>query len=218
MSNFEDEENILDLDDLGLSDDFITITVQELILIVYDASGSMKEHGSSGQPKYKEAEIATNGFINRLQLSRAASSFHIAVAIFNDDVTEILPPTPVLELPAEDAVSLPKPSGNTNLDAGLEWAENLAEKFIKDSGDIDSDVKKAAIVVLSDGRVNRGEDPSIRGQRLANLHTVGAGAFGNAAEEVLKGIVTVPDLFKRDPSPEDLRALLERSTLRAMRN
>ncbi|MHA2253027.1 MAG: hypothetical protein ACXAD7_21875, partial [Candidatus Kariarchaeaceae archaeon] len=62
-----------------------------------------------------------------------------------------------------------------------------------------------------------GEDPSLRGQRLANLYTVGAGAFGNEAEQVLKELVSSPDLFKKDPTPDDLRNLLERSSLIAIR-
>lgn len=216
--NSQDDDFNLGLDDLGLSDDFITITVQELILIVYDASGSMHENGSSGDPKYQEAERATNGFIQRLQSSRAASSFHVAVAVFNDDVEEVLPVTSILDLPAEEAIKLPKPRGNTNLDRGLEWAETLAESFINEPGEVDSDARKAAIVVLSDGKVNRGKDPTERGQRLANLYTVGAGAFGDAAEDTLKGLISSPDLFKKDPTPEDLRALLERSSLIAMRS
>ncbi len=215
--NSEDENYDLDLDDLGLSDDFVTITVQELILIVYDASGSMNENGSSGRPKFKEAEEATNGFIARLQSSRAAGSFYVALAIFNNDVKEILSPTLVLDLPSEDAIQLPKPRGNTNLDAGLQWAEEKADIFLNEPSELSTDARKIAIVVLSDGKVNRGEDPSIRGQRLANLHTVGAGAFGNEAEQVLKNLVSSPDLFKKDPSPDDLRNLLERSSLIAIR-
>jgi hypothetical protein len=52
---------------------------------------------------------------------------------------------------------------------------------------------------------------------LANLYTVGAGAFGNEAEQVLKELVSSPDLFKKDPTPDDLRNLLERSSLIAIR-
>ncbi|MHA2168334.1 MAG: hypothetical protein ACXAB7_00345 [Candidatus Kariarchaeaceae archaeon] len=66
-NDVKEDEYEIEMDELGLSDDFVTITVQELILIVYDASGSMNENGSSGRPKYKEAEEATNGFIERLQ-------------------------------------------------------------------------------------------------------------------------------------------------------
>ncbi|MHA2253147.1 MAG: vWA domain-containing protein, partial [Candidatus Kariarchaeaceae archaeon] len=163
-NNSEDDYD-LDLDDLGLSDDFVTITVQELILIVYDASGSMNEHGGSGRPKFKEAEEATNGFITRLQSSRAASSFSVALAVFNNDVNEILAPTGVLDLPAEDAITMPKPRGNTNLDAGLKWAEDQANRFLAEPSEISTDARKIAIIVLSDGKVNRGEDPSLRGQR-----------------------------------------------------
>ncbi|MHA2091727.1 MAG: vWA domain-containing protein [Candidatus Kariarchaeaceae archaeon] len=213
----KEDEYEIEMDELGLIDDFVTITVQELILIVYDASGSMNENGSSGRPKYKEAEEATNGFIERLQTSRAASSFFIALAIFNSDVNEVLAPTPVLDLPPEDAIVLPNPRGNTNLDAGLKWAEENADEFLNEPGELSTDARKVAIVVLSDGKVNRGEDPLIRGQRLANLYTVGAGAFGSEAEAVLKNIVSSPDLFKKDPSPEDLRSLLERSSLIAIR-
>jgi hypothetical protein len=215
--NQENDDFDLGLDDLGLSDDFITITVQELILIVYDASGSMNENGSSGSPKYEEAELATNGFIQRLQTSRAASSFFVALATFSDDVKEILTVSSVTSLPDDKPVKLPKPYGNTNLDVGLKWAEEQAEKFMNAPSEIDSDARKVAIVVLSDGKVNRGVDPLKRGQRLANLYTLGAGAFGDAAEDTLKGIISSPDLFKKDPTPEDLRALLERSSLIAMR-
>ena len=74
-----DEDFELEFDDLALSDDFVTITLKELILVVYDSSGSMKETGSSGRAKYKEAEEAVNGFISRLKLSRAAASFSIAL-------------------------------------------------------------------------------------------------------------------------------------------
>ncbi|MHA2501623.1 MAG: vWA domain-containing protein [Candidatus Kariarchaeaceae archaeon] len=204
-----------DLDDFG--DDFITMTVKELVLVVYDASGSMRENGTSGQPKYKEAELATNGFVNRLQQSRAAASFSIAVAIFSDDVSEVLAPISVADLPDEEPVQLPRPKGNTNLDAGLEWAEEVAQKYMEETDEMDSDKKKVAIVILSDGKVNRGQDPTERGKRLANMYTVGAGAFGQAAEDTLKELVTSPDLFKKDPTPDDLRNLLERSSRIALR-
>ncbi len=217
MNSEEDEIFDLGLDDMGLSDDFVTITVEELVLIVYDASGSMNEEGSSGEPKYKEAEEATNGFIQRLQSSRAASSFNIAIALFSNDVTEILDTTSVIALPKENPVELPRPHGNTNLDAGLQWAEQKADEFMNRSSELDSDARKVAIILLSDGWVNRGDDPKQRGMKLANLYTVGAGAFGNAAEELLKDLVSTPDLFKKDPSPDDLRGLLERSSLIAMR-
>jgi len=216
-TNEQDEFDMAfdDLDDFG--DDFVTITVKELVLVVYDSSGSMRENGSSGQPKFKEAELATNGFINRLQTSRASSSFSIAVACFSDDVEEVLPATPVNDLPDEDPISLPKPSGNTNLDAGLEWAERTANNYMEEEDDLDADNKKIAIVILSDGKVNRGNDPRERGKSLANQYTVGAGAFGSAAEDTLKDLVTSPDLFKVDPTPDDLRNLLERSSRIAMR-
>jgi len=204
-----------DLDDFG--DDFVTMTVKELVLVVYDASGSMRENGTSGQPKYKEAELATNGFVNRLQQSRAASSFSIAVAIFSDDVTEILAPISIADLPEEDPITIPKPNGNTNLDAGLKWAEDMALQYMEETDEMDADKKKVAIVILSDGKVNRGQDPSERGKRLANMYTVGAGAFGQAAEDTLKELVTSPDLFKKDPTPDDLRNLLERSSRIALR-
>jgi len=215
MNSEEDDMFDLGLEDLG---DFVTITVEELILIVYDASGSMSESGSSGVPKYKEAEEATNGFIQRLQQSRAASSFYVAVAIFNNDVKEVLDTSSVLSLPAESPIQLPKPYGNTNLDSGLEWAEKKAEEFLSRDSDVESDARKIAIIVLSDGWVNRGADPKERGMKLANLYTVGAGAFGNAAEELLRDLVSSSDLFKKDPTPDDLRGLLERSSLIAMRN
>ncbi len=133
--------------------------VGNLVLFVVDASGSMAA---------RKRMVAVKGAVLGLLLEAYQKRDRVGLVAFRGQGAELLvPPTNSVELAERRLRRLPT-GGRTPLAAGLALAEQLLARRWNGR-----EAPEPLLVLVTDGRANVGEDPTIPARRLAALGVPG---------------------------------------------
>jgi hypothetical protein len=149
-------------------------TWSQLGILVLDGSISMNETSSMGGErrgsvtKAQGVDAAVRSLVRRLRDSRSRNNFHLALISYNDRVTHVEQPRPVVAIDdSEDFDPTAHGTGGTRLTLGLQEAKRVADAFLATPSEL---VRSVVVVALSDG-----EDENPAGVQAA------ASAFGESA-------------------------------------
>lgn len=172
-----------------------SITRRQLGVRVGDGSVSMSspaERAGAGS-KASEVNLATRELLTRLKASRRRQNFSFAFVDFNDSVSHWTDATPIATIDDNgDFDPTSHGTGGTFVGAGLLKAEEIAERFLGQSSDVQSDV---VLLVLTDGECSdpqRTEEIARKIKQNPKI-TIACAFFATLGQAASAG----PDLLKR---------------------
>jgi Ca-activated chloride channel homolog len=159
-------------------------------VLVLDISTSM------GRDDYAPCRLAAaQDAADDLLNNRIASGVEsrVAIAAFNDVGLPICPLTVLTQvMKLKKAIRELTPKGDTNIGAGLAVAEHYFNMYRGPS-------VKREVVLLTDGRNNKGSDPEVAAARLkqmgCEIRTIGIGGSPDAVDELLLRSISTADPF-----------------------
>jgi uncharacterized protein YegL len=179
----------------------------------------MSAQGETNLTKAGEVNIAVQGLMARLRISRLRENFYLAIITYDDQVNSSrLPPTPVTQVdPTSDYNPLHGHGNETAIGDALNAAASVAFQFLSEQ---QSFPRSVVIVLMTDGQNNCGQDPVEVANKIKNSGkriTICAAGYGKGDDVdalTLQKLVTDGNGYVRAYDPEVLRKFFEASISR----
>jgi len=170
----DDEINNDNLDQLP--DELGTIEVprqfHQLGIFVLDGSGSMYGQAHGGATKAEAVNDALRGVLTRFKVSKNKNDFSFAVIAFDGTASIKTPITPAVDIDDNDNYDpTVGHGGGTNIMAGLEEAQKLAQDHIN-NGQTGGAPHSAIILIMTDGMDGNSSSTLQKAEEIKN------GSFG----------------------------------------
>ena len=176
--------NLFGLPEFDTQLDSTATYVERDVALVVDRSGSMGWYDPTFGTKYDALVNAIDVFVDTLQSTPTVE--RAGMASYNDTATVDIPISDNLDQLKTGIRSLPV-GGFTSISRGMDAGETVLESLAV------RDFVERTMIVMTDGRHNRGPEPRIPAQRLADagvtIHTITFG--GDADRDRMREVATI---------------------------